>query len=320
MTKPGTLTFLGHRFQPLTLADKDMLQDYLRRYPQHVSGYTFATLAAYAPIYGILWSRVGPECLLLARRLGDDLHLLQPIGKPTDTCCDGLLDAAMALPYPLQMTYVAKAYIEANPRFCAHFTVEEDRASANYIYVARDLAELAGGRYAKKRNLIAQFQTLHPDWSAAPLDAGCGAICRQLLLDIAREDGIDPDDTSHLEELRALDFTMTHFDALEQNGVLIRVAGQPVGFAIWERQNVETAAVHFEKALRAYKGLYQMVNRETARAIVAAGFHLINREEDVGDPGLRQAKLSYSPIDITPVFDLTLRPDMDHRPPDNTGA
>lgn len=305
-------SFLGHLFHPLMLADKPMLQDYLRRYPQHVSGYTFATLAAYAPIYGIFWSRVGPECLLLARRLGDQMHLLQPIGKPTDTCCDGLLSAAAALPYPLQMAYVAKDYIETTPRFCAHFDASEDRASANYIYLASDLAELAGGRYAKKRNLIAQFQTLHPDWVVEPLDASCGALCRQVLLDLAQEDGIDADDTSHLQELRALDFTMTHFDALEQNGVLIRVEVRPVAFAIWERQNVETAAVHFEKALRAYKGLYQMVNREAARAIVAAGFHLINREEDVGDPGLRQAKLSYAPIDITPVFDLTLRPDMDH--------
>lgn len=305
--------FLGHRFHPLTLADKDMLQDYLRRYPQHVSGYTFATLAAYAPIYGILWSRVGPECLLLARHIDDRLHLLQPIGQPTDACCDGLLEAAAALPYPLQMVYVAKDYIEKNPRFCAHFLAEEDRDSANYIYAARDLAELAGGRYAKKRNLIAQFQTLYPDWTTEALDAGCGVLCRRILRDIAQEDGVDPEDIAHQQELRALDFTMTHFDALEQNGVLIRVGGRPVGFAIWERQNVETAAVHFEKALRAYKGLYQILNRETARAIRAAGFHLINREEDVGDPGLRQAKLSYSPLDITPVFDLTLRLDMDHR-------
>lgn len=304
---PTETTFLGHAFRPLELADKDMLQDYLRRYPQHVSGYTFATLAAYAPIYDIMWSRVGPECLLLARKIVDQMQLLQSVGQPTDACCDGLLDAAAALPYPLQMIYVAKSYIEANPRFCGHFDAEEDRASANYIYVARDLAELAGGRYAKKRNLIAQFQTLHPDWQAQPLDASCGEACRHILLAIAHEDGVDPDDTSHLEELRALDFTMANFDALEQNGLLIRVAGEATGFAIWERQNVETAAVHFEKALRAYKGLYQMKNRETARAILTSGFHLINREEDTGDAGLRQAKLSYAPIDITPVYDLTLR-------------
>ncbi|MFN3846727.1 MAG: phosphatidylglycerol lysyltransferase domain-containing protein [Paracoccaceae bacterium] len=108
-------------------------------------------------------------------------------------------------------------------------------------------------------------------WVAAPLDASCGEVCRHILLAIAHEDVVDPDDT-----------------------------------------NVETAAVHFEKALRAYKGLYQVVNRETARAILAHGFHLINREEDMGDAGLRQAKLSYAPLDITPVYDLTPKTNMDH--------
>lgn len=248
------------------------------------------------------------------------MQLLQPIGQPTDACCDGLLDAAAALPYPLQMVCVAKAYIAANPRFCAHFNAEEDRASSNFIYAARDLAELAGVRYAKKRNLIAQFQTLHPDWRTEPLDGDCGDLCRQVVLGIAREDGVDAKNATLAQELRALNFTMTNFAALEQSGVLIRVAGQPVGFAIWERQNIETAAIHFEKALRSFKGLYQMMNREAARAIVAGGYHLINREEDVGDPGLRQAKLSYAPIDITPVFDLTLRSDMDQVNQDDKSA
>lgn len=70
---------IRHCFRLLELNDKDLLHDYLRRY-QHVSGYTFARLAAYAPIYGVLWSRVGPECLLLARHLGDQL----PRHRPTD--------------------------------------------------------------------------------------------------------------------------------------------------------------------------------------------------------------------------------------------
>lgn len=43
---PAETAFLGHAFRPLVLAHKDILQDYLRRYLRHVSGYTFATLAA----------------------------------------------------------------------------------------------------------------------------------------------------------------------------------------------------------------------------------------------------------------------------------
>jgi hypothetical protein len=88
---------------------------------------------------------------------------------------------------------------------------------------------------------------------------------------------------------------------------MIRVHDRPVAFSDFEKQNVETAAVHFEKANRAYKGLYQVVNRETARMIDACGCHLVNREEDLGDTGLRKAKLSYHPLDIYPVYNLTLK-------------
>ncbi len=66
------------------------------------------------------------------------------------------------------------------------------------------------------------------------------------------------------------------------------------------------AVIHFERALRSYKGLYQLLNREMAAALLAQGFELVNREEDLGDPGLRQAKLSYHPVEITMAFLLSL--------------
>ena len=305
----GDVAFLGHRFQPVQLADKAVLQDYLRRYPQRVSGYGFASLAAWAEPYGVMWAQVGPECLLLSRTLdhvGGERHLLQPIGQPTAACCAGLLAGAALLPYPLKMVYVAREYMEKNASFCAQFTAEEDRGGANYIYLARDLAELAGGRFGKKRNLIAQFLTLYPKWEAMPLDLRCGPLCREVLLAIAQGDGVATDDPSLQAELQALDFTMAHFDELEQNGLMIRIDGKPVAFSIFERQNVDTAVVHFEKADRTFKGLYQMINRETSRMIAAAGYHLINREEDLDRLGLRQAKLSCFPLDVYPVFNLTI--------------
>jgi hypothetical protein len=302
--------FLGHRFQPVGLEDKGVLQDYLRRYPQRVSGYSFASLVAFAQPYGVMWSRMGPECLLLSRTLSQasgERHLLQPIGMPTAACCADLLTEARSLPYRLKMVYVAKDYVEKNAAFCASFTAEEDRGGANYVYLARDLAELPGGRYAKKRNLIAQFAALHPSWEATPLDVSCGALCRDVLLAVAHCDGVAADDPSLRDELQALDLTMARFDELEQSGLVIRIDGRPVAFSIFERQNLDTAVVHFEKALRTVKGLYQVINRETARMIAAAGYHLINREEDLNHPGLRQAKLSYFPLEIYPVFDLTLK-------------
>ena len=98
------------------------------------------------------------------------------------------------------------------------------------------------------------------------------------------------------QDNEALRRTLQHFDHLRQGGVLVRVNGEPAGFALFERQSPETLVIHFERARRDVKGLYQLVNRAAAEAAVREGYAFLNREEDLGDPGLRQAKASYDPI------------------------
>jgi hypothetical protein len=108
-------------------------------------------------------------------------------------------------------------------------------------------------------------------------------------------------------ELAALECTLRHFVEFDQQGILISVEGRPVAFSIYEAINPATVAIHFERALRSYKGLYQVVNWEAAKVIEAQGFEFINREEDLGDPGLRDAKLSYHPIEVVPAYEMTFK-------------
>jgi hypothetical protein len=303
-----TTRFLGLDFRPVRLEDKAVLQALLRRFPQRISGYTFASLVAWAGPYGFEWARMGDDCVLVRRPYGDrgEMHLLQPLGAMDPACCATLLREAERLPYPLMLLSVAREFVAAHAGLCGRFSAVEDRAGANYIYLASDLASLPGRRYAKKRNLIAQFVDRHPRWEATPLDVRCGRDCQDVLLAMARGLGLPTDDPSLRAELAALDFTIRHLHALEQDGLVIRVEGRPAAFSVFERLDAEVSAVHFEKADRAYKGIFQVVNREAARRMQASGARLINREEDVGDEGLRQAKLSYHPIEILPVYDITL--------------
>ena len=106
-------------------------------------------------------------------------------------------------------------------------------------------------------------------------------------------------------ELAALECTLRHFDDFGQQGLLVTVNSRPVAFSIYEAISPTTVAIHFERALRSYKGLYQVINCETAKVILRQGFEHINREEDLGDVGLRDAKMSYHPIEIVPAYELT---------------
>jgi hypothetical protein len=53
--------------------------------------------------------------------------------------------------------------------------------------------------------------------------------------------------------------------------------------------------IHFEKGIDEYKGIYQYINQNFA-ASLDEHYVYINREQDLGDEGLRQAKMTYRPI------------------------
>ena len=79
------------------------------------------------------------------------------------------------------------------------------------------------------------------------------------------------------------------------------VGGSVRAFALGEPLNRETAVCHFEKADHFMEGLSQLVNREFAR-LLFTDRRYINREQDLGEPGLRIAKLSYHPVEFVKKF------------------
>jgi hypothetical protein len=59
--------------------------------------------------------------------------------------------------------------------------------------------------------------------------------------------------------------------------------------------------IHFEKGSPDFDGIYKAINMETAQRL-RQQVTFIDREEDLGIPGLRQAKLSYQPDHFIELF------------------
>jgi uncharacterized protein len=299
--------FLGFSFTPIEIGDRARLADLLARYPQPLSDYIFASLLVWSPIYHYHYALVEGDTLLVSSMLGTEPcpSLLQPVGQLPGTVQEMLLQRARELPEPLRIESVSEAFLQTHAGFAAHFEVGSVRDSANYVYTTADLAGLRGRRYAGKRNLIAQASRLH-SWSVEPLDPSRADQCLKVADDIAAKRTADAAVTLE-QETHALECALRLFAPLGLQGLLLRVAGRSAAFSIFDRLNPTTAVVLFERALRSEKGLYQVINRETARVIEALGFSLINREEDLGDPGLRKAKLSYHPTRLEMKYTLTYR-------------
>lgn len=169
------------------------------------------------------------------------------------------------------------------------YVPEDDRDSADYLYLRESLATLAGKSLHKKRNLANGFEKAY-EWEVKPLDETTAADAGKVL-DAWQESRSE--DTATDYEQCSIALSLLLVTNLE--GWIVYADGEPAGWALGEYiANGKFFVVHFEKAIDSYRGVYQFVNRATARALPET-VEYINREQDLGDEGLRQAKMTYRP-------------------------
>jgi hypothetical protein len=94
-------------------------------------------------------------------------------------------------------------------------------------------------------------------------------------------------------------------DRLSVQGGAIVINGAVEAFTLGELLNKDTAVVHIEKANSQIPGLYAVMNQQFCEH-AWSGVAFINREQDLGDEGLRQAKLSYHPVRLVEKFKIRL--------------
>ena len=167
----------------------------------------------------------------------------------------------------------------------AEFT--SPRSLHDYIYLQSDLATLGGNRFHQKRNHVNNFKKKY-DWEYVSITPEKIDFLKEVAAHLFAVDSRLPD------EYAAICDILEHFDELELKAGVLLVEGTPVAYSIGEVMSPDTAVIHIEKADRSFDGAYAMINQ-----LFSAEFDeciYINREEDMGIPGLRQAKSSYHPV------------------------
>ena len=102
-------------------------------------------------------------------------------------------------------------------------------------------------------------------------------------------------------EASAVEEVLANADALGVTGGCIEVDGQVEAFTLGELLNPETVVIHIEKANAAFHGLYQVINQQFLEQSWP-NIEYVNREQDLGVPGLRKAKESYLPHHMVEKF------------------
>lgn len=190
---------------------------------------------------------------------------------------------------------------------CATFESFEESVPHHfdYVYLAEKLRELSGNDLHKKKNLVNKFDKTYDHTYIEPDDQW-----KQRVLNMQKKwcAWRECSGDQLLErENAAIRTVLDAWDQLETAlGAAFLVDGEIVAYTIGEALTDEMVIIRFEKGDVEYKGVYQAINRKFLQN-TATSFTLVNREEDLGDEGLRKAKLSYHPEFMIKKYNVTLK-------------
>ena len=172
------------------------------------------------------------------------------------------------------------------------------------MYLTRDLIELSGKDYRAKRNhlnyLLRSYRITYE-----PMDGSNVVACLAMSDEWCAARRCE-EDLNLASEWGATREALTHFAELRMEGGAVIVNGKVEAFTLGELLNENAAVVHIEKANTDIRGIYAVVNQQFCEKRWA-DVPFINREQDLGEPGLRKAKLSYRPTRLVDKFRITLR-------------
>lgn len=188
-----------------------------------------------------------------------------------------------------------------------------NRNDSDYIYLSKNLMDLPGQKFHKKKNHVSHFMHLYENrwtfkaFSHSNLDFDVLKVEENWLEErIAQSGGIEKLEKTILFEKQCIESAVKNSKILGIFGGILYVDEKPVAMTLASKISDSVADVHFEKAFGEYaqNGAYAVINNLFAKEF--SNYLYINREEDMGIEGLRKAKLSYKPDIVLDKFYGTL--------------
>ncbi len=291
------------QFKEFSLEEKPLLEEAFINFPPVISEFTFTNLFIWRHAYQLKISHLKDFLCLLSDQ-GALSFFFPPIGEGDRIeCFRSLLQHLEKSGISPKIARVPESAIAQIDWDGTGMRADLDRDQSDYVYLTEDLIKLQGRKYHRKRNHIKQFKekysyeylSLTPEWISE---------CLRLETEWC--------DLRHCEavpglanESVAIKETLTHYDQLKMKGGAILINGKLEAFTLGEPLNPETVVIHIEKANPAFEGLYPLIN-QTFLEKEWSEYLYVNREQDLGEEGLRKAKESYFPNHLIHKYTVAL--------------
>jgi hypothetical protein len=288
-------------FKPIEIQDKPLFDEFLRLDPPQISELTFTNLFIWRHHYQPAWLQWNECLLIIFHPQTGTTYGLAPFG-PGDkkSALDVLSEEIAKQTSDVRICRVEEEFV-TNHVDPGKYAVVSDRDNSDYVYLTKDLINLSGNKYHRKKNHLNQFIKNYA-FEYHPLNADL--VKRVLGMQEAwcqiRECVVKPD---LLAEDFAVHEALTYFEELGYQGGAILINSVVEAFALGEALYGDTAVIHIEKANPDILGLYAAINQLFCLNAWSEATY-INREQDMGVEGLRKAKESYYPHHMVDKYTL----------------
>ncbi len=280
-------------FKPINIEDKELITSFTLRSNNQNCDFSFANMCSWRFLYDSEFTIVG-DMLLIRFYIDGRVVYMMPVGEGDMKKSILLLERdSLSKGHPLCLLGVTPESVDVLEQlFPDDFKFIPERDYSDYIYLRDDLVYLQGKKYQAKRNHINRFKNEY-DFLYKPITADILSDCLALESEWCRQNGCEGDEALQ-DERKSLAYSLLHFSELGLTGGAIWINGQIAAFSFGMPINHNTFGVHVEKADISFEGIYAVMNQQFALHIPEQ-YMYVNREEDLGIPGLRKAKLSYHP-------------------------
>ncbi|MDR1607799.1 MAG: phosphatidylglycerol lysyltransferase domain-containing protein [Deltaproteobacteria bacterium] len=285
-------------FRPLTLEDQPIFRALEKEFPLLASDLNFTNMYIWNDYYHFVWAKAFDCLCLMASPEGGEPFALPPLGGGDLAAAADWLFGQMKEPIMSRVPKeVAERLVTARPSWLKFSDPDND----DYVYLSEKIITLSGRRLHQKKNHYNHFiqnnNVEYMDVTASTAKELMEVEDRWLT---ARAERIG-DQTHLIMERRAIHLLLENMATLDLQGLAIKVEGRIEAFTIGEALNNDTAVIHAEKGNPEIRGIYVALCSEFCKRRFS---HLtyINREQDLGLPGLRFSKESLKPCHMSEKF------------------
>lgn len=297
----------------ITLDKKELVDGFLKRRKSRNSEFSFSYLYMWRKSYDMKYAITDDMLCILPKHTGGPRSASFPIGfeNPDGTSRSIKKFVETLLEYfkesgeePLIHLYDESTMELLVKEFPDKFIITEDRNNFDYVYRVDELTKLSGKKFHSKKNHINKFKKMYPDWEYCRLSPENNGECMALFDEWQTDKGWEAESIG--EEREALCEFLNNRDTLGYIGGGIRIGGRLVAFSFGEALGADTAVIHFEHVDPNCEGAFAIINQQFLEH-EWQNYTYVNREEDMGIPGMRKAKESYHPAFMIKKYVATLK-------------